>query len=30
MTDHEFWLTDAQFERIRPHLPTDTWGVPPR
>ena len=21
-----FWLTDAQFERIRPHLPTDTRG----
>jgi transposase len=22
----EFWLTDAQFERIKPHLPTDTRG----
>jgi transposase len=21
-----FWLTDAQFARIRPHLPTDTRG----
>ena len=28
MLEHEFWLTDAQFERIRPHLPTDTRGVP--
>ena len=28
MSDHEFWLTDAQFERIKPHLPTDTRGVP--
>ena len=25
---HEFWLSDAQFERIKPHLPTDTRGVP--
>jgi transposase len=23
--DH-FWLTDAQFSKIEPHLPTDTWG----
>ena len=23
-----FWLTDAQFARIRPHLPTDTRGKP--
>ena len=22
----EFWLTDGQFETIRPHLPTDTRG----
>jgi transposase len=21
-----FWLTDAQFARIEPHLPTDTRG----
>jgi transposase len=21
-----FWLTEAQFDRIRPHLPTDTRG----
>ncbi len=28
MSDHEFWLSDAQFERIKPHLPTDTRGVP--
>jgi transposase len=25
--DH-FWLTDAQFARIAPHLPTDTRGKP--
>src|SRR5687768_15672601 len=23
-----FWLTDAQFARIEPHLPTDTRGKP--
>ena len=23
-----FWLTDAQFARIAPHLPTDTRGKP--
>jgi transposase len=23
-----FWLTDEQFERIAPHLPTDTRGKP--
>ncbi len=28
MTDHEFWLTDAKFERIESHLPNDTRGVP--
>ena len=22
----EFWLTDAQFAKIEPHLPTDTRG----
>lgn len=27
MTDL-FWLTDQQFERLRPLLPTDTRGVP--
>ena len=21
-----FWLNDAQFSKISPHLPTDTWG----
>jgi transposase len=26
MSGDLFWLTDAQFERIRPHLPTDTRG----
>ena len=25
--DH-FWLTDRQFARIAPHLPTDTRGKP--
>ncbi len=25
---HCFWLTDRQFERLRPLLPTDTRGVP--
>src|SRR5829696_7803459 len=25
--DH-FWLTDAQFARMAPHLPTDTRGKP--
>jgi transposase len=23
-----FWLTDKQFARIKPHLPTDTRGTP--
>ena len=23
-----FWLSDAQFGRIKPHLPTDTRGKP--
>jgi len=23
-----YWLTDAQFARIEPHLPTDTRGKP--
>jgi len=23
-----FWLTDAQFGRLEPHLPTDTRGKP--
>jgi len=23
-----FWLTDEQFEKIAPHLPTDTRGKP--
>ena len=26
MSGDLFWLTDAQFERIEPHLPTDTRG----
>jgi len=26
MTDHLFWLTDDQFARLEPHLPTDTRG----
>ncbi len=27
--DHEyFWLTDAQFARLKPLLPNDTRGVP--
>ena len=25
--DTGFWLTDAQFERLKPFLPTDTRGV---
>ena len=28
MNPHRFWLTDAQFARIEPHLPTDTRGQP--
>jgi transposase len=28
MTDHLFWLTDDQFVRLEPHLPTDTRGKP--
>lgn len=28
MDQHLFWLTDVQFERLRPHLPTDTRGKP--
>ena len=28
MSRDYFWLTDAQFARIRPHLPTDTRGKP--
>lgn len=26
MDDHLFWLTDEQFGRLEPHLPTDTRG----
>jgi transposase len=26
MNRDQFWLTDAQFSRISPHLPTDTRG----
>ncbi len=26
MNDHLFWLTDDQFARLEPHLPTDTRG----
>lgn len=28
MSRDYFWLTDAQFARIRPHLPRDTRGKP--
>ena len=28
MDDHLFWLTEAQFARLEPHLPTDTRGKP--
>jgi transposase len=28
MNRNLFWLTDAQFARIAPHLPTDTRGKP--
>ena len=26
MNRNQFWLTDAQFSKIEPHLPTDTRG----
>jgi len=28
MDRHYFWLSDEQFSRIQPHLPTDTRGKP--
>jgi transposase len=28
MNREHFWLTDAQFARMAPHLPTDTRGKP--
>jgi len=28
MSDHHFWLTEAQFERLRPLLPNKPRGVP--
>jgi transposase len=28
MNRDQFWLTDAQFSKIAPHLPTDTRGKP--
>lgn len=28
MADGVFWLTEEQFVRLAPHLPTDTRGVP--
>lgn len=28
MNRDQFWLTEAQFARIKPHLPTDTRGKP--
>jgi transposase len=28
MNRDRFWLTDARFARIAPHLPTDTRGKP--
>ncbi len=27
MANHTFWLTEDQFARLQPHLPTDTRGV---
>ena len=29
MADHHFWLSEAQFTRLRPLLPTKVHGVPP-
>jgi len=26
MSRDQFWLTKAQFSKIKPHLPTDTRG----
>src|SRR5271155_4906940 len=26
--DHHFWLSEKQFARLEPHLPTDTRGKP--
>jgi transposase len=28
MSRDQFWLTEAQFSKIEPHLPTDTRGKP--
>lgn len=28
MDAHHFWLTEKQFARLEPHLPTDTRGKP--
>lgn len=28
MSRDRFWLTEAQFSKIKPHLPTDTRGKP--
>ena len=28
MDNHLFWLTEEQFARLEPHLPTDTRGKP--
>lgn len=28
MSDNHFWLTDAQFERLKPLLPNKPRGVP--
>jgi|SRR5579883_635671 len=28
MDDHHFWLSERQFARLEPHLPTDTRGKP--
>lgn len=28
MDDHLFWLTEEQFARLEPHLPTNTRGKP--
>ena len=29
MSRDQFWLTKAQFSKIKPHLPTDTRGKAP-
>lgn len=29
MNPDHFWLTDERFAKLKPHLPTDTRGMPP-